>query len=266
MVSSAARVDAASIAERRCFLCGANLPAGQRGLAWGEDYRILVNPYPIFPEHFTIPTLAHTDQSIAGRLSDMLDLARGLDRHVVFYNGPRSGASAPDHAHFQAGNKGFLPAEAELDGAAKETLLRTADGATLSRLKDWGRAGFLIESADRAGAALLFETLVRHLPRGADESEPGMNLLVWWEGTAWRIVVIARAKHRPDRYYAPGAENLLISPGAVDLGGVFVTPRQEDFEKITAADAADILAEVTLDAAAVAAVADKIKSERWNQK
>ena len=116
IVSSAAKVDAKSLKERKCFLCEANRPAVQEGLPW-EDYTILVNPFPIFPKHLTIPANEHTPQLIAGRISDMMKIARVLESYVVFYNGPKCGASAPDHMHFQAGNKGFMPVEADMKKA-----------------------------------------------------------------------------------------------------------------------------------------------------
>lgn len=111
IVSSGAKVDAKSILERKCFLCPANLPPVQKGIPFGGHYNILVNPFPIFPRHLTVPELAHTPQRIATRFTDMLELAEALTDYTIFYNGPKCGASAPDHAHFQAGNKGFMPIE-----------------------------------------------------------------------------------------------------------------------------------------------------------
>lgn len=116
IVSSGAKVDAKSIQERKCFLCPANLPPVQKGIPFGGHYHILVNPFPIFPRHLTIPELAHTPQRIASRFTDMLELAEALTEYTIFYNGPRCGASAPDHAHFQAGNKGFMPIEKDWRG------------------------------------------------------------------------------------------------------------------------------------------------------
>lgn len=116
IVSSGAKVDAKSILERKCFLCPANLPPVQKGIPFGGHYNILVNPFPIFPRHLTVPELAHTPQRIATRFTDMLELAEALTDYTIFYNGPKCGASAPDHAHFQAGNKGFMPIEKDWRG------------------------------------------------------------------------------------------------------------------------------------------------------
>ena len=195
IVSSAAKVDTKSIQERKCFLCPANLPAVQRGLPFKENYQILVNPFPIFPKHLTVPALEHVDQRIKNRFGDMLDLATYAQDYVVFYNGPKCGASAPDHVHFQAGNKGFLPLEQE-----------------------W-----------KPG-----------------EEEPMMNLLTWVEGGQWVVCIFPRSKHRPSCYTAEGDANILISPASVDMGGVFITPLEKDFEKLTATDIAAILGEVCL--------------------
>jgi ATP adenylyltransferase/5',5'''-P-1,P-4-tetraphosphate phosphorylase II len=115
IVSSAAKVDDKSLSERRCFLCAANRPVEQEGLAWGDLYTILVNPFPIFPRHLTIPSNNHKPQRIKGRIGDMLGLAADLHDFVIFYNGPKCGASAPDHCHFQAGSKGLMSLPAGKD-------------------------------------------------------------------------------------------------------------------------------------------------------
>ena len=165
IVSSGAKVDAKSIKERKCFLCPANLPAVQKGIPFEGHYNILVNPFPIFPRHLTVPETAHVAQRIAPRFGDMLDLARQLTDYTIFYNGPKCGASAPDHAHFQA------------------------------------------------------------------------------------------------CYTAEGDANLLSSPASVDLGGVFITPVEKDFIKITAEDIAQILGEVCLSPADFQKVRKRIQEQ-----
>ena len=101
-VSTLARTDAAAIKARSCFLCRDNRPAQQEALPFegcdGRRYEVLVNPFPIFPEHYTVPAVEHTPQRITGRFPDMLRLAEAFPDMVVFYNGPESGASAPDHS------------------------------------------------------------------------------------------------------------------------------------------------------------------------
>lgn len=245
IVSSGAKVDARSIKERKCFLCPANLPPEQEGIPFGGHYLILVNPFPIFPRHLTIPEEAHVDQRIASRFGDMLDLARQLTDYTIFYNGPRCGASAPDHAHFQAGNKGFMPIEQDW---RRQIAGKIADygQATLCYLNDAPRATLVIESPERETAVHLFDIVYRSLDVKPGEEEPMMNVLTLFENGKWIVFIFPRAKHRPACYTAEGEDNLLSSPASVDLGGVFITPVEKDFRKITAEDVAQILSEVCL--------------------
>lgn len=245
IVSSGAKVDARSIKERKCFLCPANLPPEQEGIPFGGHYLILVNPFPIFPRHLTIPEEAHVDQRIASRFGDMLDLARQLTDYTIFYNGPRCGASAPDHAHFQAGNKGFMPIEQDW---RRQIAGKIADygQATLFYLNDAPRATLVIESPERETAVRLFDIVYRSLDVKPGEEEPMMNVLTLFENGKWIVFIFPRAKHRPACYTAAGEDNLLSSPASVDLGGVFITPVEKDFRKITAEDVAQILSEVCL--------------------
>lgn len=245
IVSSGAKVDARSIKERKCFLCPANLPPEQEGIPFGGHYLILVNPFPIFPRHLTIPEEAHLDQRIASRFGDMLDLARQLTDYTIFYNGPRCGASAPDHAHFQAGNKGFMPIEQDW---RRQIAGKIADygQATLCYLNDAPRATLVIESPERETAVRLFDIVYRSLDLKPGEEEPMMNVLILFENGKWIVFIFPRAKHRPACYTAEGEDNLLSSPASVDLGGVFITPVEKDFRKITAEDVAQILSEVCL--------------------
>jgi hypothetical protein len=238
IASSVAKVDEKSIRERKCFLCPENLPREQRAIDCGEGYSLLCNPFPIFPEHFTIPNRDHRPQRILESFGSMLRLARELaDGYVVFYNGPRSGASAPDHLHFQAGNKGFMPidADAQLVGEAK-----------------YLRRGFVLESddANRLGAqfARLYQAM-SSLRAGGDE--PMMNVLAYHDVPSagwWRVIVLPRAKHRPGFYFADGDERLLLSPGAVDMGGVVISVIERDFNRITKEHLLQLFEEVTLPA------------------
>jgi len=222
ITSSAAKVDPQSIRERKCFLCAKNLPQEQKGIPFNGRYTILVNPYPIFPRHLTIPLLEHTPQLIASRFGDMLDLAQQLDDYVVFYNGPKCGASAPDHFHFQAGNKGFL---------------------LIENKSNWGNV-ICIESENKREMIDRFQQTYDSLPLQPDDAEPMLNILTWCENGKWITYLFPRKKHRPACYFAEGGANLLISPASVDLGGVFITPLEKDFEKITAENITGILNEI----------------------
>ena len=223
LISTAAKTDSLSISGRPCFLCSANRPAEQKEVLFKGRYTILVNPYPIFPRHLTIPAVKHTPQFIASRFDDMLDLAQQLDDYIVFYNGPKCGASAPDHFHFQAGSKGFLPIENN---------------------RKWKYA-IRIESEDKQNMLRRFGQLYDALHIQPGDSEPMMNVITWYGNRMWTTCIFPRKKHRPVCYSAEGDAHLLISLAAVDMGGMLITPLEKDFIKITAEDIAKVLNEVS---------------------
>lgn len=257
IVSSAAKVDAKSLKERKCFLCEANRPEVQEGLPWG-DYTILVNPFPIFPKHLTIPANAHTAQRISGRIGDMMRLARDLQGFTLFYNGPKCGASAPDHMHFQAGNRGFMPIEGEIDGARKELVMKSGS-VELSIVSGQSHPCFSVRSSLLDRCVSMFDTLYSALSIPEGESEPMLNILCWYEKGLWKLLIFPRKKHRPDCYFAEGDANILLSPASVDMGGVFITPLEKDFNKISAADIRGILEEVCLGEDELRKIAERIK-------
>lgn len=269
IVSSAAKVDAKSIGERPCFLCPAQRPAEQKGIPFEERYTMLVNPFPIFPRHLTITENSHVAQRIASRFDDMLNLAAAAREYVIFYNGPSCGASAPDHAHFQAGNRGFLPIEKQWEQATK-TAAVTLGEATLWLLEDAPRNAWVIESRSKADAATLFHRIYNALEQKPNEPEPMMNLLAWFESEAneseqagrYIICLFLRSQHRPSCFTAEGAHNRLISPASVDMGGVFITPRESDFEQLTATDVAEILTEVCLSQEALQPIIQRIQERK----
>ena len=256
--SSAAKVDNKSLKERKCFLCAANRPEVQEGIAWGENYTILINPFPIFPKHLTIPCNDHTDQRILSRIGDMMAIAKDLPGFTLFYNGPKCGASAPDHMHFQAGNRGFLGFETDYLAADKKEVISNA-GATLSLLSGLANAAFLIEAVEIDAATELCVTLYNALEIPEGEEEPMLNILCWSEEGKWKVAVFPRRKHRPACYSAEGDANILISPASVDMGGVFITPLEKDFKKITADDLEQILDEVCLDQSGVEKILNNLK-------
>ena len=231
--SSSAKVDAASLKARKCFLCRENRPEVQTAIPWLDGkYKILINPFPIFPRHLTIPATDHTPQRIAGRIADMLLLAHELEDYTVFYNGPRCGASAPDHMHFQAGNSDFLTIGEALESAELKNLA-SEGGANLALCDSLPVKVFVIDApaGRRVAAAKLFDRLYNALPFTADE-EPMMNLLAYTTPIGVRLVVIPRKKHRPSFYGTEGENTMLLSPASVDMGGVFITPMKKDFEKL----------------------------------
>ena len=240
-VSTLARTDAASIAARPCFLCRENRPQQQESMPFegcdGRRYEILVNPFPIFPEHFTVPAVDHVPQRIAGRFPDMLRLADTFSDMTVFYNGPESGASAPDHFHFQMGCRGFLPVERHFGLLGPRTVMRP--GAAVIALTSAYIPGLpVITAPDAKSAEAAFLRVLRSLPVSPRTGEPQLNILCWTErtdgDTVFRILVIPRKAHRPSCYYAPEGEAVRISPASVDLGGVFIVPVEEDFRRTDA--------------------------------
>jgi hypothetical protein len=265
ITSSAAKVDAKSIAERKCFLCPGHLPPEQRGVPFGEDYLVLCNPFPIFPHHFTIPHRQHVPQRIASSFEAMLMLAQGMkERYTVFYNGPKCGASAPDHLHFQAGDGGFMPVDREY-----ETIKRTHGAELVEKpsLRAYGIGRYLrkivsFESPDRAALVRAFDALyaiLREMQPG--EEEPMMNVLASHTNGAWRVVVFPRIKHRPSFFFEEGEKKILLSPASVDFGGVCITPIQKDFERLTKDHLIQMFNEVSMGAEAFETLCGRLRRE-----
>ena len=246
IVSSGAKTDAKSIAARRCFLCAANRPQEQTAIDFG-DYEILVNPFPIFPEHFTIPRKEHVPQQILPYFADMLQLAVAMDDYLVFYNGPQCGASAPDHMHFQAGTKDFLPLVNDYKRLkTTHTDLLSDNGKTqVYRLKNYLRTVYAIESVDLESAKHAFESLTLTLSNG-EGTEPMLNIVCTYENDHWTVFVIPRKAFRPLQYTAPENEQLLISPATVEMCGILITPVETHFEKINKNDIESIFKQVSL--------------------
>ncbi|MDE6300396.1 MAG: DUF4922 domain-containing protein [Muribaculaceae bacterium] len=260
IVSSSAKVDAKSLKERKCFLCAANRPEVQEGIDWADRYTVLINPFPIFPRHLTIPDTTHTDQLIEGRIADMMRLAAELEDYTVFYNGPRCGASAPDHMHFQAGNSDFLTLADALENAELKTIATDGD-AVLALVDTLPLKVFVIDApADDAEAGQrLFKRLYDAIPVPEGEKEPMMNLLCYPTPAGVRLVVIPRKRHRPSCYGTEGEGTMLLSPASVDMGGVFITPLEKDFNALDAAKITEILDELCLSAEEINEIARNVK-------
>jgi len=257
--SSLARTDSKSINERKCFLCPSHLPPEQKGVPFGNDYQILVNPYPIFSRHFTIPTYIHTDQLIEGRYKNMLRLAEMFSGYIVFYNGPKCGASAPDHMHFQAAIKGNMPLDKEITNLPKEVILKK-DRSTIYAVDNYLRNAFLIEAESEEVSEALFQQVYNALDLKDGDKEPMINILSWKEDNSLYTCIFPREKHRPECYYSNGDDNLLISPASVDLGGLFVVSQEKDFEKITKEDIVSVLKEVCINDEKMRAITERIKN------
>ena len=239
IISSTAEVDEKSIAARPCFLCTANRPKEQFHVKYEgkkhRSYNVQVNPYPIFRNHLVVVRDQHLPQTIWHHFPDMLLFTKMYQDFTVFYNGPMSGASAPDHLHFQACPRGILPlelaADAALDTATGE--LERVQDATLYKFDGFTRGVYILKATTQKSMAKLFYRLLECSPRREGESEPRFNLYSWYKNGEFRTAVVLRSNLRSHHYFAEGDEHLTMSPGAADMAGFFVVPREEDFLKIS---------------------------------
>ena len=242
IVSTGASIDAATLERRPCFLCSENRPAQQHALRAVRGMSLLVNPFPILPRHFTLPSLRHEPQRLGEHFLTMQRLAWNMPSLMVFYNGPLCGASCPDHLHLQVGSRGVAPLEADWARYAS----RLYPDRACQLLADYACPVFVLRSASPAAGVEPFRRLEAALPIHEGETEPRMNVVCWRQENELVTLVFPRKKHRPDCYSAPEGERLLVSPGALDMCGLLITPRQEDFQRLTPERAAAILREVTM--------------------
>ena len=258
IVSTGAKLDPESIRKRPCFLCLEHLPPEQQAILYRDDYVVLCNPAPIFPGHLTIAHRRHLPQTLPENLQTFLQLAADFGpRMIVFYNGPQSGASAPDHLHFQAAPAGLLPVEAEVLEPRNRKIVQRWDGVSLRRTMGLGRGILVIEGKGAGEVASVFGKLIGALRRlNSSADEPLLNLFCAHTGKGWRLILFPRRKLRPAAYFREGEERLLISPGAVDMGGMFITPREKDFLALDRDIVRGIFREVAFDDAAVDALID----------
>ena len=251
IVSSAAKLGKEDILKRRCFLCGKNRPKEQRWIdfvtATGHEYHILVNPYPIFPEHLVIALADHSDQAISGRFEDMLALSEALHGRTIFYNGPKSGASAPDHHHFQAALNGLMPLQNDVESCPRQgVLLAEYNDANLYHYNKFSPGIFVINSKSAASASSLFYRLLDCADTPDGDVEPRINLYSWWTGEEFRVIVYFRRCHRSHHYFSLGEDHLTMSPGCADMAGVFIVPVKEEYDRITAELLGEMISEVTI--------------------
>lgn len=268
--SAIAPVDALSLQARPCFLCRDNQPDEQETVEWGNGkYKIQVNPYPIFPRHLTISSSSHTPQSLddISRVSDMLTLASELPDYVVFYNGPRCGASAPDHFHFQAGEKGLMPLCSEVANPLawpEENRLEGNDEGFIAFSQRYGRFLFLITTRQQVQAELYFARLqVAMMMACGRPEEPMQNLLCWCDDERYYLAVFPRRKHRPD-CYGEGDGKLLLSPASTEMGGLWAIANEDDYVNLSAQRLQELYDELCIDNATAVAIIDnyfKAKSQ-----
>jgi len=268
IVSTGADISKDAIKERPCFLCKENRPNVQREMTLINKYQLLVNPFPVLNMHFTVPLKQHLPQNILTHYEDMMQIADKLDDLFVFYNGPKCGASAPDHMHFQIGKRGFVPLEREWDEKYKRGRSRiypvmdaefieitqlepTADDTGIFMPKYICPVFVIITRTTKAND-FLFKKIYQALPLKDNDTEPMMNILAWTmisnsDGKKRIVsVVIPRKKHRPDCYYKQDENNMMVSPGALDMAGLIITPRETDFNNIDKDKALNIIRECAI--------------------
>jgi hypothetical protein len=246
IVSSAAKVDRESIQNRSCFLCLENRPPEEQSVWFGDDYEILCNPFPIFREHFTIAKADHTPQVIEPEFGSFLELSRALPDLALFYNAANCGASAPDHMHFQAGNRGFMPVEEQI-GSLKDrygVVLLDQSGIRVTAVADGLRRFYIAESGSKEHLENFGAGVFRMLRELQIGEEPMINMLSYFR-EEWQLLLFPRHRHRPWQYFEKGEKNILLSPASVDMGGTLITPLEKDFHKITREDIKDIFSQVT---------------------
>lgn len=252
ILSSTADTTPQAIAARKCFLCADNRPEEQFHLKFegrkGRMYNIQVNPYPIFPGHLVIVREEHIPQAIWHHFPDMLDFAMKYRDYTVFYNGPGSGASAPDHLHFQAVPRLSMPLERAVDAYLDKPgeVLASVKDATLYRYAGFAEGVFALKATTSKSMAKLFYRLLDCTDKVEGDIEPKFNLFAYCRDGEYRAFVTLRAAKRSHHYYSDGPDHLTISPGAADMAGFFVAPFEEDFEKVTSADLEEMLSEVSI--------------------
>lgn len=262
IVSTGAKIDKHTLGERPCFLCERNRPKEQMTKQIDDHFQLLVNPFPILPVHFTIPATKHQPQSIYRHYGEMHRLLSLHSELMVFYNGPKCGASAPDHLHFQAGTSGVLPLQTNWQRLSRNLtdVISLTDEEKISVLRDFLVPAFVIISKSEDSDEELFHRLYRSMPMRGDESEPMMNIIAWRKGDEFISVVIPREKHRPDAYFAEGEAQMMVSPGALDMAGLIITPREEDFNKINLDKATALLCECGISAEKMEAIVSNLKA------
>ena len=262
IVSTGAKIDKHTLGERPCFLCERNRPKEQMTKQIDDHFQLLVNPFPILPVHFTIPATKHHPQSIYRHYGEMHRLLSLHSELMVFYNGPKCGASAPDHLHFQAGTSGVLPLQTNWQRLSRNLtdVISLNDEEKISVLRDFLVPAFVIISKSEDSDEELFHRLYRSMPMRGDESEPMMNIIAWRKGDEFVSVVIPREKHRPDAYFAEGEAQMMVSPGALDMAGLIITPREEDFSKINLDKATALLRECGISAEKMEAIVSNLKA------
>lgn len=250
LISTGADVSHEAINNRPCFLCRENLPKEQKELVYDKNYVILCNPYPIFEEHFTIARTKHIPQTIINNFDHLLDLSEDLGEYYsLIYNGPKCGASAPDHLHFQAVPNNIIPIELnfEIFKQNKELSLISEQKINIYALENFLRFAIVFESNNKGELLYAFKILMKAMKNVFnDDEEPMINIITSNILKKWNVFIFPRQKHRPDQYFLNDGKKFTISPAAIDMGGLIISPDENDFNKIKKEDIIDIYRQVTI--------------------
>jgi ATP adenylyltransferase/5',5'''-P-1,P-4-tetraphosphate phosphorylase II len=244
--STAADVSDSGIKNRKCFLCKENLPVEQRGIVYDKKYYLLCNPYPVVGKHYTIVKLKHMPQQIVGNIEDLLDLTRQMSKYfTLFYNGPKCGASAPDHMHFQAIEKKKMPLEDDFKKLISDSRNFRIDKSRISitAAETYPGKPVIVESEHKGEILKAFRTILNGLKKIYEpKEEPMINIVSTYEGNKWSLFIFPRREHRPAEFYSG---ELIVSPAALDMAGLVIVPRKEDFDKIDRDKLIDIYKQVS---------------------
>ncbi len=264
--SSTADVDKNTPMERQCFLCPDRLPNGQKGVLYRDSYLILCNPMPVFPSHFIVSHLDHRSQAIVEYVGTLLQLMADFGNGwMVLYNGPRCGASAPDHLHFHVIPSGQVPIEKEIREERRLILMKQMDDVLLYRVKDLGREVLILEGEDPMAVGRLFMVFLGALKKLLlIDEEPMINVAGFYENSRWKerkwyLLIFPRQKHRPGLFFREGDARVVVSPGVIDMGGLVITPVEKDFERLNGAAVESIYREVSLERKIVKRAIDEMK-------
>jgi hypothetical protein len=247
--SSLAGVAEKTVTDRPCFLCLDHLPEAQKGILYRGDYLILCNPMPVLSPHFTVSHLDHHLQTILEHIDTFLQLMADFGSGwVILYNGPKCGASAPDHHHFHVARSGKMPLEKESQEENRLTLIKKVEGVLLYRVKNAGREIILLEGDDPMAVGRAFKGFLSALKKVLlIEEEPMINIAGFYEEGRWRLFIFPRRKHRPDAFFREGEDRIVVSLGVIEMGGLLVTPVEKDFERLDSAAVESIYEEVSLE-------------------
>jgi hypothetical protein len=216
---------------------------------------------PVFSSHFTVSHIDHRLQAIDEHVGTYLQLMADLGPSwTVLYNGPKCGASAPDHLHFQAAPSGQMPIEKEIQEEKRLALIKKIEGVLFYRVRDLGREVIILQGDDPIAIERVLKDFLMALKKVLIiDEEPMINIAGFYEERKWRLVIFPRQKHRPDVFFKDGDARVVVSPGVIDMGGLLITPVKKDFERLDATAVEGIFREVSLESMIVKRAIDAMR-------